>query len=536
MSRKRLKKRRRPRRMGRIRKVLLIIMAVFLVTVPFYVYYLDYTVREQFEGRRWAIPARVYARPLELFAGKALTPDQFELELRLLGYRYSPKLLAGHFIRRGNQFQVITRDFHFWDGEEKSVYINARFSRIGITEITHGISGKALPIVRLDPVMIGSIYPKHKEDRILVRLEEVPPGLLQALTAIEDRNFYHHVGIDPKGILRAMWADIRARRLVQGGSTLTQQLVKNFYLTSERSLWRKGNEAIMAMLLEFHFTKQEILEAYCNEIYLGQDGDRAIHGFGLASWFYFQRPLKELKISEIALLVGMVRGPSYYEPRRHEHRAKDRRDRVLEKLRENGVISEQDTDVAKAAPLDVAKHKPGSTTRFPAFIDLVRRQLIRDYREQDLSSEGLQIFTTLDPMVQAHAEKALALSVDRLEKRYGFQRLTLESAAVISTAENAEVVAVIGSRKPGYAGFNRALDAVRQIGSLIKPAVYLTALEQPDRYTLSTLLDDSPFTHRMRGVEEPWRPMNYDKVFHGRVPLHTALAHSYNVATARLGL
>ncbi len=529
---------RRGRRFSRLRgpkKLLFYLLLASIVVVPVYVYYLDYKIGKQFEGKRWALPARVYARPLEIFPGKALTPDQFEVELRLLGYRYGPKLQAGHYFRRGNGFEVVTRSFDFGDIQEQSTHFKARFSRIGVSRLEHAESGKKLTMVRFDPVMVGSIYPSHKEDRILVQLDEVPPVLIQALIAVEDKNFYTHLGIDPKGILRALWANVRARGMVQGGSTLTQQLVKNFFLTSERTLWRKGNEAIMALLLESHYEKQDILQAYCNEIYLGQDGERAIHGFGLASWFYYQRPLMELKVSEVSLLVGMVRGPSFYDPRRHPDRARERRNHVINSLLEAGALDEEEADLAKAASLDLNARQSGSKSNYPAFIDLVRRQLRRDYREQDLNSEGLQIFTTMDPIVQAHAEKAVENTLKSLEKGYRFTENSLESAAVVSSVQGGEVLAIVGSRKPRYAGFNRALDAVRQVGSLIKPAVYLSALEQPSKYTLSTLLDDGPLEWEMRGGKV-WSPDNYDKEFHGMVSLQKALAKSYNVATARLGL
>jgi penicillin-binding protein 1B len=311
--------------------------------------------------------------------------------------------------------------------------------------------------------------------------------------------------------------------------------VKNFFLSSERSLVRKINEAIMALLIELHYNKDEILEAYLNEVYLGQDGKRAIHGFGLASYFYFERPLTELSVDQYALLVGVVKGPSYYNPRRHPERALSRRNRVLDVMAELELITPEDVTRAKSRKLGVSPFKRKAINTFPAFLDLVRRQLQRDYRDEDITSEGLRIFTTLDPQVQWQLEQVLESRLKDLENGRKMKAGTLEAAAVIASVQGGEVLALAGGRDPKFAGFNRALDAKRQVGSLLKPAVYLTALEQPKRYTLATLLDDSPLSFTARNGDL-WEPRNYDRENHGEVPLYQALAHSYNVSTARLGL
>lgn len=526
---------RRSHQRSRPSVVVLKLLLVATVALGAYLFYLDATILAKFEGKRWALPAHVYARPMELFPGISLTPQTLEEELRALGYRASSRLDGpGQFDRHGQTLEIVTRGFAFWDGYAPSNHIAAVFAGRRLRALKDYSTQQPLGTVRLEPLRIGGIYPTDGEDRVLVRLKDVPTLLIQALMHMEDRNFLHHPGISVRGIGRALWANLRAGKVVQGGSTLTQQLVKNYFLSSERSLWRKIQEAMMALLLEIHFSKEEILEAYINEIHLGQDGNRAIHGFGLASQFYFAQPLEELAPEQLTLLAALVRGPSYYNPRRHPERAKTRRNRVLETLTRQGVVAAQTAQAWQAEPLGITAHPPGGTARYPAFIDLVRRQLARDYRDEDLATEGLRIITTLDPRVQRAAERALIDNLTVLEQHRDLPTGSLEGAVVVTGAEDGEVLAVIGGRDVRFAGFNRALDAVRPVGSLIKPAVYLTALASGD-YTLATPLEDTPL-HLESKNGSVWTPENYDRQAHGRVPLYQALAQSYNLATARLGL
>ncbi|RTZ74480.1 MAG: penicillin-binding protein 1B [Gammaproteobacteria bacterium] len=512
------------------------LLVLALLVVGGYSLYLSKIVRVKFEGKRWAVPARVYARPLELYVGAPVTPEQLQFELELLGYRKvkHPRKPA-QWSRAGSRFLIHGREFLFWDAREPSHQLEVRASSNGISSLRDARTGRAIDLMRMEPPVIGSIYPSHKEDRVLVKREELPDHLVAALLAAEDHDYFHHHGINLLSIGRALLANLRAGRTVQGGSTLTQQLVKNFWLTPERSLWRKLNEAWMAVILDARYDKDEILEAYANEVFLGQDGDRAIHGFGLASWFYFNRPLGELKLHETALLVGLLKGASYYNPRRHPQRALERRNLVLEQMYRQGFISREVAEAAKRQPLGVAKAGRRTSARHPAFIDLVRRQLQRDYREEDLTSEGLRIFTTLDPWAQRMLNRELDRGLRQLEKSRKLGKGTLQSAAVLVSPQGGEVRALSGGREAGFAGFNRALDAVRPTGSLIKPVVYLLALSRPERYTLLTLLEDEPI--RLRDAKgRIWQPKNYDHKTHGQVPLHRALAHSYNLATVRLGL
>ncbi len=507
-------------------------LSVLLILLAYFIY-LDVIIRNQFEGKRWALPATVYARPLELYVGKKLGVDQLLREIKLSGYR--PVIDAqseGSFSLQANDFEIITRAFQYGDSFESSRQLRLRVVDGKVVALENRANGEAVNIARLEPAVIGRIYPAHHEDRLLIRLQDAPLALRQGLIALEDRAFYQHHGLDPRALARALWADLRAGKLVQGGSTLTQQLVKNFFLSNQRSLWRKFNEANMSLLLEWHYAKDEILEAYLNEIYLGQDGKRAIHGFGLASRYYFDRPLATLKLEQIATLIALVRGPSYYHARRHPERLRKRRNLVLSIMAEQQIISATEEMAAAKKPLRVVPRSPSLAGAYPAFMQLVRRQLQRDYRAEDLSAEGLRIFTTLDPAIQQQVEMAAKQWLPRLDRQRKLDG-KLQTAVVLTDTSNGEVLALLGDRNPAYAGFNRALDASRPVGSLIKPAVYLTALEHAE--SLASLIDDTPLT--LKGQDDShWSPRNYDGKSHGRVPLVSGLMRSYNQATVRLGM
>jgi penicillin-binding protein 1B len=511
-------------------------MAVLAVVMVAYVVYLDFSVRHHFEGKRWSLPARVFARPLELFEGQALNAASLQRELELLRYRrVVGQQSPGEYRRDGNHFTLHTRGFAFAADHEPAHVLTLAIDDGRVVALRDAVTGAEVSLARIEPLLIANIYPTHNEDRLLVKLEDVPQLLIDGLIAVEDRQFYEHIGVSPASIARAAMANLRAGRTVQGGSTITQQLVKNFYLSNERTLTRKANEAVMALLLEWHYDKNAILEAYLNEIYLGQDGARSIHGFGLASEFYFQRRLDQLEKHQLALLVAIVKGASYYDPRRHPERARQRRDLVLDLLHAQGHLSDAELAAAKGRGLDVVPSPPSGVTPFPAYLDVVREQLRRDYHEDDLRSEGLFIFTNMDPAVQVTAEDALTRRLPQLERGRGLPGNSLQGAMVVTAAEQGEIVAVVGDRDPRYAGFNRALNAHRPIGSLIKPAVYLTALSRPDDYTLMTQVDDGPLeVHLADG--QVWAPRNYDEQHHGEVSLLEALVNSYNVSSARLGL
>lgn len=516
---------------------LIIVGAVILFATTAY---LDLKIRKQFEGQKWALPAHVYTRPMELYVGQQLDRQLVEAELLELGYQARQNIArVGSYKITPETIQIHQREFRFWDGLQSQQQLTITLQGEQITSIdVGGINSppSKIEIVRLEPRLFGSVSPLSHEDRSLLKLDEVPPILIKALLAIEDRQFFSHFGINPLGIARAMLRNISAGKVVQGGSTLTQQLVKNYYLSPDQTIKRKVTEAIMAVLLEVHYSKDEILQTYLNEINLSQAGNRAIHGFALGSQYFFGRPLGELDLPELAMLAGIIKGPSYYNPMRNPERAKRRRDLVLKTMLEQELIDQSQYAMAVASKLKISNSvERVAPLSYPSFMGFVRENLKDDYQQSDLSNDGLQIHTTLNPRIQQKLEQAATSELSKIEKARAIDSNTLQIAAVVIRTDNGEVAAMIGDRKSGFAGFNRAVDARRQVGSLLKPFVYLTALESPLRYSLASRVDDTAITVSQNGSPD-WKPQNYDNNEHGSVMMIDALARSYNLATVRLGM
>lgn len=518
---------------------LILLSMVFLLG---FTVYLDISIRKKFEGPKWALPAHVYTRPLELYIGQTFDQHEVLAELSELGYTSRNDLSrVGTYRFSAGELAIYQREFRFWDGLRPQQLVRLKIAEQRIQSISVEIPDVSLPrtdteIVRLEPRLFGSVSPLSHEDRSLLRIEDVPSELVEGLIANEDRQFRSHFGVNPMGIARAMIRNIRAGRVVQGGSTLTQQLVKNYYLTSEQSYKRKAVEAIMAVLLEIHYSKDEILQAYLNEVHLSQVGNRAIHGFGLASRYFFGRPLEELDLDQIAVLIAVNNGPSKYNPIRNPNNAFERRNLVLKTMLEQGVIDDARYQQAVASKLTVSPTAArAALLSYPSFMGFVRDNLQQDYNQDDLLNDGLQIHTTLNPRIQESLETAVRKELAAVEKYKGIAEGTLQVAAVVLRTDNGEVAAMLGDRNPSFSGYNRALSAKRPVGSLLKPFVYLTALEQPRRYALASLISDRSITVSQRGSPD-WKPSNYDKQEHGDIMLIEALSRSYNLATVQLGM
>lgn len=490
-----------------------------------WVLWLDHVAGQRFAERQWSLSSRVYARPLELYPGRALSRSDLQTELAGGSLVPGDPARSGRYRVDGGRYDIHAPAGFYPEGPLPARRYRVTLSGGRVTALTDA-QGKAMGVARLPPVEIGSLLPLDARDRTLVRLSGFPDLLVRGIQAVEDRQFGRHHGIDPKAMLRAAWRNLVHGEVVQGGSTITQQLVKNLYLDPGRNLVRKFNEAVMAISLERRFSKAGILEAYLNEVWLGQVGGRAIHGFGRASEHYFGMPVSSLAPEQIALLVGMVRGASWYHPVRNPERARARRNTILGVFHETGLIDRDTLEAARSRPLGVRTGADRGGRQYPAFMDLVQRQLRRDYRDSDLRAEGLRIFTTLSPSAQAHAEAAVA---------GGPGDDGLQAGLVLADPSSGDIRALVGDRQPRRAGFNRALDARRPVGSVIKPFVYLLALAQAPRFSLVTPLMDTPVRIPVAGRED-WTPRNYDGHSHGRVPLMAALVHSYNQATVDLGM
>jgi penicillin-binding protein 1B len=507
-----------------------------------YVVSLDRRVRERFEGVRFRLPSRVYSAPTILYPGLDWKRIDLRGALDRLGYRPALEtrdLPPGQYVWTENRLRVHLRAFEHPSRPEPSHDVVLRLSGTQIKQIRAMPDGDELGAVLLEPEEIGAYYGPNREQRELVQLEQLPRHLIDAVLAVEDQRFESHPGIDLKRIAGAMLANLRAGSIRQGGSTLTQQLVKNFFLTPERTYRRKLQEALMALLVEAHYDKSAILESYLNEIYLGQRGATAVHGVGEAARLYFGKPATKLSAAESALLAAIIQSPNGTSPYRDAPRALARRNLVLELMLEQGRLSKDDYEAALREPLRLAAVTPEQgDARY--FLDLLHRQLSDHYPEEALTVEGLHIYSTLDNRLQRLAAASLAEGIARIERNHPSLRsedpeAALQGCLVALRPQTGELLALVGGRDYRVSQFDRCTQARRQPGSVFKPFVYIAALEPVDGgpfVTLASFLDDSPLA-----IQTPhglWEPRNHDHRFHEGVTVREALEGSYNVATARL--
>ncbi|RRS10239.1 penicillin-binding protein 1B [Pseudoalteromonas sp. J010] len=503
-----------------------------IFVVAMYVIYLDAKISRQFEGNKWELPVQVYARAMQFFPDQYLNEKEVLWELKRLNYsRVNRISRTGQYTVQGRTITIHRRAFEFYDGPENARIFTLNFASKKLASIVDN-QGRRLSAARLEPVQIARIGNETRQDREFVPFDKFPNILKETLLVVEDRNFYDHHGVSVLSILRALYTNIKAGRTVQGGSTLTQQLAKNFYLTRERTLIRKVNEAFIALILDFRYSKDEILEAYLNEVFLGQAYNQGVHGMGLAAEFYFAKPVDELEFDQIAMLIAMVKGPSFYNPRRYPERVMERRDLVLRLMVENGLITTPEYRVALARPIDVEPLKASRLQSYPGYLELVNRELKQLVHDDSLIDSGLRIFTYLDLQKQTAMEEAVKKGLPYLERR--FKTEDLETAMLSVNVEKAGVSALVAGRQLKFSGFNRVLDTERNIGSLVKPAIYLSALANPN-YHLGMLLDDNPL-EVTDGSGKVWSPENFDHKFRGKVPMFDAFSNSINIPAVNLGL
>lgn len=531
-SNKNGKKNRKPKSKWRWFWLLFKLFIVFAVLLGVYAFYLNQQIKERLDGKVWDLPAAVYGRMVNLEPGMDYSQAEMVRLLEGMQYRKVTKITSsGEFSVKGNTIEILRRPFNFPDQKEGQILARMEFDNGVLNKIENMENGRSFGFFRLDPKLITMMQSANNEQRLVLPLADFPESLVKILLETEDRNFYEHDGVSLYSIGRAVVANLSAGKSVQGGSTLTQQLVKNLFLTNERTLKRKANEAIMAVLLDYNYGKQRILELYLNEVYLGQNGNDEIRGFPLASLYYFGRPINELSLDQQALLVGMVQGASTFNPWTKPENATKRRNIVLKILETRNVIDKEMYEVLSARPLGV-KNKEGLVASQPAFMQMVRQELNEKLGDKVKDLSGAKVFTTLDPVAQTAAETAIETGVAQLRKDRNLN--DIEGAMVVVDRINGEVRAMVGGSQTQYSGFNRALNARRSIGSLAKPPVYLAALNEPDRFRLNTWLKDEPLSVKVGN--QTWSPRNYSRNFTGGMLLVDALAKSQNVPTVNLGL
>jgi penicillin-binding protein 1B len=524
----------------------LVLLTTFgIVLGAWYVRYLDEVVSAKFDGRTWEFPSRIYSDTFLMYPGVNLRPEDLEAKLLRLGYRETNSKLRSsgdyRILKREGRAEIYLHNFQYPLGSFKGFPVRLILRSNTIAKILNLQSGKEIFSLELEPELVTGLYDRTWEERRLVTLGEVPLLMTRAILSIEDERFYHHWGIDPIAVLRAFAVNLRRGGIVQGGSTLTQQLMKNFFLGSEQTMVRKIKEALMAIVAERNYSKDEILENYINEIYLGQKGAQGIFGVWEASQFYFGKEPSQLSVGEMALLAGLIKAPNRYSPYRSVKDAATRRDVVLGKMFEEGFITRAQFERSRKEvirPREFVKLANDA----PFYVDFLRKELAESYSSQVLTAEGLRIFTSLDFQLQVLAEKSLAKGLKLLERSYPHLRESgkkdrLEGAIVVIKPQTGEIKAMAGGRDYQKSQFNRVIQARRQPGSIFKPFVYLAALiygseDGEIRFTPATLVEDSPFTWSYEGQE--WVPENYKEEYYGLVTFRKALEKSLNSATARI--
>ena len=518
-----------------------LVMVAFVAFIGFVGYTYVVVTKRFSSARRFDLPSRIYSDATPLVPGMSYPRALLEPKLNHVGYHEVATRVAnpGEYRYTGGDLEIYLQNFEYPDIEFRALPVVVEMDGGTVRGVKRLDDGVALRGIRVEPELITSIYNNEMEDRLPVALSAVPKVLVDAIIATEDKSFYHHQGISIRGTFGALITDLRQKSLTHGGSTLTQQLVKNMLLNPERTWHRKIVEAIEALILEAQYSKDEILEAYLNEIYLGQNGAVQIIGVEQASQVYFGKHVSYLTLPEAATLAGIIRSPNVLSPLKYPDRAKPRRDTVLGLMRDQGKITGAEYQQAMAAPLTTARF-PKTSRSAPFFVDLVLKELKETYPETQLKTEGLRVFTTLDMIMQRAAEDSLNSGIDALNKHYSYLRKSptpLDGVVLTIQPGTGYVKALVGGRSYSKTQFNRAIQARRQPGSLFKPFVYIAAMD-PARgqqaLTASAVLDDSPIS--VPNGNAVWTPQNYDLRFHGPVTVRDALAHSYNIPAVRAAI
>ena len=513
------------------RRIPLLLMPVALCAIVAAAYsYVQFSqmITQGFEGKRWSLSSKVYADSESLYPGLPLRLEALQASMDSLGYRAVQAISnQGQYHTHPPHVDIALREFRYPYRREPARTLRVTFGRNVVREIRDLRAEQTVGAVDLEPQLVSEFFTPEREKRRLVKIADMPPHLVQAVVAIEDRRFYAHRGVDWRGVVRALYRNLRAGGVTEGGSTLTQQLVKNFFLTPQRSIWRKGAEMVMAVMVEARYSKAAILELYLNEIYLGQRGSISINGVGEAARLYFRKEAKELTVGEAGLLAGLIRAPHVYSPYKHPERARERRDVVLAAMREEGYLSPEQYESAVRMPLHV-EPMTLEVNRAPYFVDLLREQLLQRYSLEELTADNLTIFTSLDLRLQAAAQRALEAGLTSIDRRVGkaAQGREVQGALIAIQPQTGFIRALVGGRNYATSQFNRVAQARRQVGSVFKPIVYAAVLESAFRRygrvtTAVTRVEDAPTTFSYNGRR--WSPQNFDGRYLGWVGPRTAL-------------
>lgn len=513
------------------------ILVLFGVGLSVYCWRLSEQIEDRFSARRWSIPSKVFSDTTLLYPGQRIERNLFQQKLQNLGYRFVDKApdSKGEVQILPNALSIYLYDLQTPWNDRHGFPVRISIKKSTIADILRTDRNEVLSILELEPEEISLFFGPERERRQLISIEEVPQHLIYAVLAAEDNRFYQHHGIDPRGILRALVTNLRHGSIRQGGSTLTQQLAKNYFLSPARTVTRKLKEILLSLVMELKYGKKEILEIYLNEIYLGQKGSVAINGVGEAAYFYFGKPVKDLSHDEAATIAGLIKAPNHYSPYQDSERCRSRRNSILQAMYDKGWISRDELRADLRQPVKTAGYTVHGK-KAPYFIDYLAQQLKTLYRPEDLTSLGLSIYTTLDTQVQSAAENALEKGLADLErqnpalKRKGPDQ-KLQGAIVVMQSRTGYILAMVGGRNYSASQFNRIVQAKRQPGSAFKPFVYLSSL---DKFTPTTLLANQPHTYTVDG--EPWEPQNFEPVTQYTVSVKDALKMSYNLATVDLAM
>jgi len=536
-----------------VRLAILGILSLIFASV-FVFFYLKYSkmIDARLRGDVVVRTTGIYAAPRMIRAGQGMTLASLKSYLDGIGYVDSTKDAdsnRGRYQLKGNSIEIHTSSDAIINGVRQFPSLNITFaaSGKGVSKITDVDSKRNLDSSLLEPEMVTAISnEKQRQKQKLVSFKDLPKDYVNAVVAIEDRQFFEHPGINVRGILRALLRDASEGQTREGGSSITQQLVKNFFLTPERTLKRKAQEVMIALVLETKLKKEGIFQLYSNDVYMGQSGSYSINGAGEAAASYFNKDVVNLTLPECAFLAGIIRGPSLYSPYRDLERAKARRNQVLDSMLEAGFITREKAEQAKASELKIQAKRSAQNSDAPYFVDYLQQQLTTDLPTHDPARQSYRVYTTIDMDLQRAADKAVNDTLTSLDQIFAKRRKnpippgTLQAALVALNAKTGEIMAMVGGRDYGQSQLNRAVDANRQPGSVFKPIVYATALNSvyddltEEKLTPASLFMDAPETF-LYGRGQTYSPENFGKTYSNRdVPLREGLVHSLNVVTVRI--